>query len=353
MSPSTSPFAAPLLALGLLTPACEQLPKFSYETEHLRIATDFDGRLCRGDLDHYESVITTLETVLDTTVHERTDVYLWDFTMTSPDWCAVENAGGCFADGVVYADIGSIDHELVHVVVASLGSHTAFWNEGAAVSLQSERTFFNDGKPSDNLDLEAPYLDYNVAGHFSRWLFETHGIERYQALLRAPGDARAAFEQTYEMTVEEAQEQYFAQAPYSYGAFLGCDYPELSQVDETQWSETIDVDCGKPHVRGGPYGMGAYRVLTITERADYTFSTTAEGGVISPCKDQDVEAPTEYGDPALGDVPPHPGGYVRSFDGNGEVTILELIPGRYELGVGYPNDYEPHTARLDVQVAQP
>jgi hypothetical protein len=54
-----------------------------------------------------------------------------------------------------------------------------------------------------------------------------------------------------------------------------------------EWSETIDIDCDNPYVHGGPYGMAADRVLTITERADYTFSTTAEGGVISACRDVD------------------------------------------------------------------
>jgi hypothetical protein len=113
--------------------------------------------------------------------------------MTSPGWCELENAGGCVNDGVVYAEIAAIEHELAHVVIASLGSPTAFWNEGAATSLQSERTYLNDKEPSDHLDLEAPYLDYYTAGHFSRWLFETRGVELHRALLRAPGSAREAF----------------------------------------------------------------------------------------------------------------------------------------------------------------
>jgi hypothetical protein len=347
-----------LLVLGLLAPACEQrLPEFRYETEHLRIATDFDEPLCRGDLDHYESVITRLEVVLDTTVDEQTDVYLWDLTKPVPDWCSLENASGCYNrdEGALYADQASIGHELVHVVIASIGSPTAFWNEGAATSLQVNRSYFSEGKPSDNLDLEAPYLDYHAAGHFSRWLFETYGVELYRALLRAPGSSRAAFEQTYEMTIEQAQELYFAQAPYSYGAFMGCDDPELAQVGDGQWSETIDIDCDKPHVYGGPLGMAAHRVLTIAERGDYTFSTTAGGGVILACRDVDLDSAPVEDDPALGDVPPYDHHYLalRPFAGEGALTTFDLVPGRYEFGVGIPGDFEPRTVRIDVQATQP
>ena len=356
MSPSNPPLAAALLVVELLAPACEQRPEFRYETEHLRIATNFDQPLCRGDLDHYESVITTLENVLDTTVHERTDVYLADLTMVPPDWCSDEKVEGCYGDGEIRAHDMSIDHELVHAVIASIGSPKDFWNEGAATSLQTDRTYFYGAKLSDTLESDSLYVDRSAAGTFSRWLFETHGVERYRALLRAPGSAREAFEQTYEMTIEEAQEQYAAQVPYSYAAFMGCDdYPELPQVADMQWSETIDIDCNNAHVHGGPLGMGAYRVLTITERGDYTFSTTAEIGVISACRDVQLDSPPVEGDPALGDVPPYTNQFfaLRAIPGDGELTTFDLVPGRYDLRVGYSESFEPQTARVDVQAAPP
>jgi hypothetical protein len=336
-----------LVTAGLLASACEQRSKFRYETQHLRIATDFEEPLCRGDLDHYERVIATLESELDTTVEGTVDVHLWDLRMAPPGWCELENASGCFGDGVVYADQLSIDHELVHVVVATVGDPAAFWSEGAAVSLQSDRTILNGSTPVENLDLEAPLLDYQTAGHFSRWLLETWGIERYRALLRASGSAQATFEQTYDITIEEAQQQYFAEAPYSYGAFITCDYPDIPQIGNMRWSERIEIDCDNPYVYGGPIGIGAYRVLTITEAGNYTFLTSAEAGLISACPDQDFETEPMAGDPALGDVPPLTGGFMLEFEGEGVPRTLELIPGRYELAVGY-SDYEARTAQLDV-----
>lgn len=356
MSRSTPPIATAPLVFGLLVSACERDPEFQYETPHLRIATNFDQPLCRGDLDHYESMITTLEIVLDTTVDERVDVHLWDLTMMAPPgWCTLPGVVGCYVDGVVYADQASIDHELVHVIVDSIGSPASFWNEGAAESLESDRTYLNDELPTDNLNQESPYLDYATAGHFSRWLFETYGVERYRALLRAPGTAREAFEQAYEMTIEAAEEQFFAQAPYSYGAFIGCDDPELPQVGAMQWSETIEIDCDNPHVYGGPLGMASVRVLTITERHDYTISTTAEGGVISACRDVDLDSKPVEDDPASGDVPPYANHYLslRPFTGGGEPTTFDLIPGRYELAVGFPQNFEPNTAQVDVRAAPP
>ena len=217
---------------------------------------------------------------------------------------------------------------------------------------------FSDSTPIANLDLTPPELSYATAGHFSRWLLETHGLDRYRALLQAKGNARKAFENTYDMTMEAAQAQYLAEAPYSYGALIVCEHPDLAQVGVNAWSETLDVDCNSADVRSSPLGMGAHRVLTITERGNYAFSTSAQSGVISRCDDEDLDlAPTadepDYGG-LYGDVPPITYNfiyqYAQAFAGDGEVTVLDLTPGQYDVAMGSMG-HEAHIAKIDVSLA--
>ena len=356
MSPATPPVAAtatPLLVVTLLLVACEQLPEIQYETEHLRIATNFNEPLCQGDLDHLELVVSTLEAQLDTKLGRPVDLYLWDDvsdSSASPGWCRNDTGLGCYKNGVVYSGQLAVDHELVHAVVATIGAPATFWGEGAAEALQSHRTIFNWSAPTANLNLDSPQLSYLTAGHFSRWLLETHGLASYRALLRAPGSAQKAFESTYGMTIEDAEAQYFDQAPHSYGALISCDHAELPQTGDLRWSESIDIDCDNADVHGGPLGMGAYRVLTILERGHYAFSTSAATGVIARCPDEDYELPPTINDPAFGDLPPLTGGFARVFAGDGEMTVLDLAPGRYKVAAGFL-DHEARTAQLDVSAA--
>ena len=351
-----------VLVLGLgLGPACQQLPELRYETEHLRIGTEFDEPLCRGDLDHLELVITTLEAQLATTVDEPIEVYLWDPRERSganPGWCSDESVLGCFKDGAVYASQISVDHELVHAVVATLGDPAPFWSEGAAEALQTDRTLFGSVAPTASIDLDASQLSYLTAGHFSRWLLETHGLELYRELLRASGSASVAFEHTYEMTLEDAEEQFYAEAPYSFGAVISCDHGALEQTQAQSWSQSMEIDCDNADVHSGLSGVGAFRVLTISERGNYAFSTTGETGLISRCADEDLDLPPPLSKQDFGDIPPITEEfvyrYVRGLGGAGEVTVLDLVPGRYEVAAGFLDhgeqlDQEPRTVQIDVQ----
>ncbi|PRQ07470.1 hypothetical protein ENSA7_28630 [Enhygromyxa salina] len=352
MTVQTKPPPITCAAVVACVLGCNDLPELRYETEHLRIGTASDGLLCQGNLDHYERLITTLEQQLGTSVRTPIHVYLWDESRFFPDsgWCD-DSLIGCYRQGAVYADFISIEHELVHAVVDTFATPTPFWSEGAAMALGSSRTFFGETSPVDNLDLHAsPQLDYRPAGHFSRWLLETHGLELYRELLRARGSSREAFERTYDMTMEEAQELYFAEAPHAYGALNTCDHPDLPQTGDLQWSETIEIDCAAPNVWGTSQVIGALRVLTVTERGFYELTTTEQEGAIIPCFDEDLEHPVLVGDPNYGDVPPASGGFLQVFTGDRGKSVLELVPGRYELSIAHEG-HETRTAALTVRAA--
>ncbi|KIG18900.1 hypothetical protein DB30_07236 [Enhygromyxa salina] len=297
-------------------------------------------------------MVTDLEELLATTIPNPIDVYLWDNSQpfAESEWCPEGIDLGCYRRGAVYADSLSIEHELVHAVVDTFADPKPFWSEGAAEALKGDRTILGNTAPVDNLDLDPPWLRYSTAGHFSRWLLETHGLELYRELLRARGSSREAFEQTYDMTIEEAQALYFAEAPHAYGAFNTCDHPDLPQTGDLQWSETIEIDCAAPDVWGTSRGIGAFRVLTITERGFYELTTTEQEGGIAPCFDEDLETPVLVGDPAYGDVPPASGGFLLVFTGDRGKSVLDLVPGRYELFVGH-GGHEIQTAELTVRAA--
>ena len=124
-------------------------------------------------------------------------------------------------------------------------------------------------------------------------------------------------------------------------------------VDEHVWIEEVKLDCADADTRGGPNGIGTYRVLTITERAYYAVETSAPIGLIGRCADEDLPLPTELGDPAYGDLPPvtsaFPEQYTRTLLPD-EATVLDLVPGRYELSLAFP-DHETHTAQFEVRAA--
>lgn len=332
--------------------SCQAPLELRYETEHLRIGTSFEEPLCQGNLDHLELVVTAAEVTLATTLDSPVDVYIWtQEEFAEQDWCGDQNTG-CYSNGVIYTSLESTEHELIHAVVDSFSKKpAAFWSEGVAEALETDRLLFTSSAPSDNLELEDLYRGYNTAGMFSRWLLETQGADKIRALLVARGDAREVFEATYDMSLKEAEDAYFATAPYSYGAFVACEHPALTQIGDLEWSESVDVDCSMKHVFGGPYGVGVQRVLEISERGVYDFVTSAPSVTIGRCMDEDLEMAPVDGDPANGDIPPlsrvFPEQFVRGFSGGAEPISLDLAPGRYEISLNQ-SGLEPHTYEVTV-----
>jgi hypothetical protein len=153
------------------------------------------------------------------------------------------------------------------------------------------------------------------------------------------------------MTFEQAEAQYLAEAPYSYGAWIGCDWDELQTSGASSWSESVTVDCADENVRGGKYGIWAQRVLTIETRTNYVIRIGAESGSIRRCATEDLATKPIEGDPALGDVPAvteiFRTQYPYSLAAEGETNTLDLVPGRYELSVGF-HEHQRGTVQVDI-----
>lgn len=296
--------------------------------------------------------MTTLEEQLDTTVEEPIDIYLWGRSDPEPpQWCD-EGISGCFSRkrDAVFSDETSLDHELVHAVIATFGDPADIWDEGAAESLASDRTYRDSSLPSASLDTDDP--NYLTAGHFSRWLLNSYGLDLYRELLRHPGSGRQAFEDTYGVRVEDVEGDYFELSPQSYAAMHTCGYPELPLTGERRWEEELDIDCSRADVYGGSRSLIVRRELIIAERGFYAFSTTAEAGMIMRCQDEDYdEVPSEELPELYGDVPAFTKSVIHAYpvplEGDGVVRVLDLTPGRYELWIGNTS-HTNEVARVEV-----
>ena len=131
-----------------------------------------------------------------------------------------------------------------------------------------------------------------------------------------------------------------------------CGYPELRSVGDKHWEEELEIDCSQPDVYGGSRSMVVRRELVIAERGLYSFSMSAEGGLITRCQDEDYEEIPSLEQPEIyGDVPAFTksviGGLLVSLDGDGKVKTLDLTPGRSEVWVGNTS-HTNEVARLEV-----
>ena len=142
---------------------------------------------------------------------------------------------GQYAGGVTYPALrqvhsteGSLDHEMVHLVAAQLGSPGTFFQEGLAVALGDKGRL--GGRKADDMARPlarrvllrallagfAPqnHLEhYAVAGSFVAWLIQQHGIERLTAFFQTSSAATRddAFRTAFGQTLDDAGVAWTAQ----------------------------------------------------------------------------------------------------------------------------------------------
>ncbi|MCA9680802.1 MAG: hypothetical protein KC457_01300 [Myxococcales bacterium] len=326
--------------LAILGLGCSAPAEIRYETEHLRIAPTFDEPLCAGEIERFERHADRLEGLLGTRMKQPVTVYLWK-TEEFPvgEYCA-ESSIGCYREDehAIYTTSLALDHELVHAVAWDLGKPGDFFVEGVAEMLAFDRVLAGWDSPVTEIDKPRAELSYRTAGHFSRWLWQYYGQGAFLDLLATEAKSSAALESIYGLSIDAAAELYLAEAPYAYAPLHACEYPPLTEVEPGRWMESIHLDCDDVGTFGGPTGMGTSRVLEVEARADFLLETDAESLSIALCPDEDLPTEPVDFDPALGDVPPvtsaFRGQYVLGLSGGGDVHVLDLVPGRYEITVG-------------------
>jgi hypothetical protein len=314
-----------------------------YETEHLRIGTDFDDApLCQGDLLQLERQIARVEDELGRELNKIYTVYIWsDETWWSGSMtmnnCPGDTVLGCTSQirATIWTTRGALGHELVHAVLGRSDLHP-FFEEALADVYGGDQTRFGSTAPSSNKNTGRHTADIRTGAHFIRWLRERWGAHQLARLAKT-GDGFSEFQSIYGMTLEEAEQLYFAEAPYAYGSFYGCDGSELSLAPAIDgWLDALTLDCETGvDTRSSGDGLIVHRTLEISEPGYYSVSTDGEWFDIYRCGDRFDDPPALEG--WVEDVPSSHAGYpspaYRHYAG-GEVHDLYFEAGRHDIGVG-------------------
>jgi hypothetical protein len=330
-----------------------ELP-IEYETEHLRIGTEpDDAPLCRGDLIALEHQLARIEDELELELAETYTVYIW----SEETWwagainnCPGETSLGCTmpSRAIMWTTRGALGHELVHAVMGRSSLHP-FFEEGLAELYGGQQTRLGLSAPSANEDTHRNTTDVRTATHFLRWLREQWGPHPLARLAHDGQDGFSDFESIYGMTIEEAEQLYFAEAPYAYASLYDCQDLELASAEIVDgWIDTITLDCETGvDTRSAGEGIIVHRTLEVPEPGYYSVSTNGEWFDIYRCGNRfDAPAPDSW----LEDVPSSHAGYpdpaYRHYAG-GEVHDLYFEAGRHDIGVGILS-HEPGVANVAI-----
>ena len=274
------------LALGLLGLGCRP----DYETEQLRITLEDDapGGLCAGDLRHLQDEVDRIERILDMRMRKPVEL-IYSNTAQFVD-CKNTN-DGCYFPGRhrIHANEKAVSHELVHAVTRDCAGRRCdrFFDEGVAEALSGAVRFPRMvSRPSDNLGRSSsPSIDYDTAGHFTRWLLEEHGVAKIRALL----DGRD-FEAVYGESLTSAEQRWMSTAPWLYPAHAPCPHESLS-FDADGGHDLLTLDCDEPDVRSGASeGMGTCRTFEIEREGLYTYRSSASTW-IERCQHEVIQEP--------------------------------------------------------------
>jgi len=245
-----------------------------YKTEHLRIGIEFDeGRLCQGDLLELERQIARTEVELEVELKKTYKVHIWsDETWWSGavNNCPSDTALGCVRNhrSTIWTTRLMLGHEITHAVMGGSKLHP-FFDEGLANVYGGQQAHFGSTAPSANADTDRQTTDIRTGTHFVRWLRERWGPQQLARFAKTGGDGFGGFESIYGMSLEQAEQLYFAEAPYAYASLDGCDGPALASAAMIDgWIDTITLDCNAgPDTRsaGAPDPRGPRARLLLRE----------------------------------------------------------------------------------------
>jgi hypothetical protein len=211
-----------------------------------------------------------------------------------------------------------------------------FFKEGLAELYGGQQTRFGFSAPSANETTDRTTTDIRTATHFLRWLREHWGPHPLARLAHEGNDGFRQFESIYGMTIEEAEQLYFMQAPYAYASLYDCQDPELASAEIVDgWIDTISLDCeAGVDTRSAGEGIIVHRTVEVPEPGYYSVSTDGEWFDIYRCADRfDAPAPVSW----LEDVPSSHAGYpdpAYRHHAGGELHDLYFEAGRHDIGVG-------------------
>jgi hypothetical protein len=238
-----------------------------YHTSHVDIAPGFTQPVCQGTLDEIDRHVDVVADLLDIDTPPRSTWYWFNESATGArvdvdrcDWC--ENCTSCYRGaGAVVSSVDAILHELVHSVVEpAWGGSDILFFEGVAIGLDriEEHGTVHTVLSDDDDELPSNVADSHYGGgHFTRWLLDRYGPEKFRQLFGPPlsesstkAEVFEFVEQVYGVPFLDLEAEYLASAPTIYPAPGLCD--GLMDIPWTgdRWELSVSADCEAAHVFG-------------------------------------------------------------------------------------------------------
>ena len=249
-----------------------------YDTEHLRIHSDVER--CEGDLARWDGFVGFAQDYLGVEAPGIVDVYVWDdAAFDDVQWCGRPMLGGCFpGEGVVYGEVTSLEHELVHAITEDFANHDRFFVEGLAEAL-AEDTAFGMFPPSFHATSSSE-VDYPSAGHFVRWLLESAGPAAFVEYMSRADAGLDDLQSIYgEYVGQDVEAAFYAEADDAYPRAYEHPAPELEYDASLGWSSELIFDCAHEDVRGRAEGRVVVRDWIVEEPGFYALWASVEGRV--------------------------------------------------------------------------
>ena len=244
------------------------------ETEWALVASAFGEPVCRGDELFIDRQLERLQNELGVALENKVPVNV--HAGYPVPGC---NSGGigCYRNGVVNTRWEALPHELVHVVAAPVGAPVDFWREGLAEAVSGGRTERGYELVVDSVDKDNLEFSYLTAGHFVRWLIESRGMGTFLDLYRG-----MAFDAVYGESLAGIEEEFNADAPWSYPPLESCDLPGLELASDAAYDDTVEIDCDDPsgsHFDGFVPRVSTARAFEVAEAGAYDLDVTGGLGV--------------------------------------------------------------------------
>lgn len=303
------------LAFGCAAPV-----EFTAEGEHVVLTAEEGLVLCAGSMRHMDEFVALLADEFgikpptgDARIH-----YHW-MTNAEVDQRCGQYAAGCALGSEVYARYAPLNHELVHAVASSLGRPRPLFAEGLAVAYEGlgigPIEFFGS---STNRDLRALAVlsseelvsigGYLLAGSFTSFLINRHGIDSYLSVYAAIGlnadinNIDRAFSEAFAETFEESVTAFEASTEGTVlvhskidAKLMECSAPEIEWDGKRLTVERI-LGCDQDDAVGPRDNkVVAYHTITIADGGKYELRMA--GDAQESVAEQDIS----YGDiPVLG-----------------------------------------------------
>jgi hypothetical protein len=196
-----------------------------YEGECARVFRSFEGFICEGTAARLDARACLVRDYLGGKPDlQRIDLYVAEEGTYVGDWCDIE-AGGCVHGLVAYGYERTMNHEIVHALVAAITGHHAhsIIDEGLAHALEG-RTNPNFAEPDleSLLAINSGRAHRGEATNFVGWMLTTYGpqvvmeVAQDAPLSSARAVLEAALVEHLGLSIEEIIEAYEAEFAWMY-----------------------------------------------------------------------------------------------------------------------------------------